>query len=189
MFDVRKVIIVGLIAVLFAIFVFSTIEAVYPSPEWDEYCDNERAYPRNVGDSSECPSVDVPQDEQQACEGYIDYRYDSNGCATEYFCNTCQVELSQAQDMHSQIVFYVSAVLSLIAIFVALTLPQALNNKKGKKRNDVHEWVGSGLLLGGALVLIVGTFMGFGSLHAYVKPIVILAELILVIYLAYKKLA
>lgn len=77
--------------------------------------------------------------------------------------------------------FYVSALLALIVIFVALNLPVK------KKKNNIHEWVGTGLLLGGAFVLLFGTIQGFSSLDRFVKPIVMLAELILVIYLAYKK--
>ena len=167
MFDVRKVVVVLLIAVLFSVFVFTTIKAIYPSPSWSDYCDD-RFGPQPYREN-ECPSLNVSQDDRRACEEYIDYEYDSNGCPTEYFCNVCPLEYNEADNKHSQIVFYVTAVLSLIAIFVGLTLPEALNDKKAKKRNDVHEWVGSGLLLGGAIVLLIGTVMNFDSLDRFVK--------------------
>lgn len=179
MIDIRKIVVVLLIAILLSVFVFSTIEAVYPSPEWDDYCENNpRVMPVKMDDS--CEVLPVPQEEMDSCKGYIDYRYDSNGCAASYFCNTCQEEFQAVQDTHQQVVFYVSAFLALVAIFVGLYIPA--------KKNKINEWVGTGLLLGGAFVLIFGTIEGFGSLHRFVKPIVMLAELVLVIFLAYKKL-
>jgi len=169
-----------LIAILFSVFVFSTINAVYPEPGYSDFCDNNlRAPLEKVG--SECANIDVPADAQDACAGYIAYERDSNGCATNYYCETCDNEYQDARDNYQQIMFYVSALLALIVIFVALNLPVK------KKKNNIHEWVGTGLLLGGAFVLLFGTIQGFSSLDRFVKPIVMLAELILVIYLAYKK--
>jgi predicted nucleic acid-binding Zn ribbon protein len=178
MFDIRKIIVVLLIAILFSVFVFSTINAVYPSPSYSDFCDNNPRAPMKV--ETECTPVDVPQEAYDSCEGYIDYERDSNGCATSYYCETCSEEYEAAQDRFHQIMFYISAVLALIVIFVSLNLPV-------KKNNDVHEWIGTGLLLGGAFVLLFGTVQGFTSLDRFVKPVVMLAELALVIYLAYKK--
>ncbi len=178
MFDFRKALIVLVIAVLFAIFVFSTVEAIYPSPEYGDFCDNRQ--PVAKGLENECEALEVPQSAYDSCEGYIDYEYNSNGCATEYFCNTCQNEYDDAREQHRQIIFYVAAVLSLVAIFVALYLPE--------NKSKMHEWVGTGLLLGGVFVLFFGTVQGFTSLDRFVKPIVMLVELLLVIYLAYKRL-
>lgn len=183
MIDIRKIVIVLLIAILFSVFVFSTIDAVYPSPEWDDFCAaNERAKPQVVAPGEGCAVVPVGPEEAEACgavRGYIDYRYDSTGCATESFCNTCQREYDDERDRHNQWVFYISAVLALVAIFVGLYLPAT--------RNSLNEWIGTGFLLGGAFVLIFGTIQGYGSLHRYIKPVVMLVELLLVIFLAYKK--
>lgn len=186
MFDIRKIVVVLLIAILFSVFVFTTVEAIYPSPEYDSYCGtNSRSYAMPVKESLDCPALNPSQDAIAECDpkGYISYRYDSQGCATEYYCETCDKEYQAAQDSHSRVVFYVAAVLSLIAIFVALSLPS-----QTKKGNNVHEWIGSGLLLGGAFVLLFGTIQGFSSLDRIARPIVMLLELALVIFLAYKKL-
>ena len=187
MFDIRKIVVVLLIAILFSVFVFTTVEAVYPSPDHSDYCGmNSRINEMPVKDSLDCPTTFPSQEDQIACDenkGYISYRYDSQGCATEYYCETCDKEYEAAQDAHNRVVFYVAAILSLIAIFVALSLPS-----QTKKGNNVHEWIGSGLLLGGAFVLLFGTIQGFSSLDRIVRPIVMLLELVLVIFLAYKKL-
>ena len=42
MIDIRKIVIVFLIAVLFSVFVFSAIGAVYVQPKWDDFCDEQR---------------------------------------------------------------------------------------------------------------------------------------------------
>jgi multisubunit Na+/H+ antiporter MnhC subunit len=81
--------------------------------------------------------------------------------------------------MHDNVTFFISAFLALIAIFVGLYLPA--------KENTLNEWIGTGFLLGGAFVLIFGTIQGYGSLHRWLKPVIMLAELLLVIFLAYKK--
>jgi hypothetical protein len=183
MFDIRKIVIVLLIAILFSVFVFSTINAVYPEPAHNDYCEEEkpRAMPI-VKVESECEEVGVPQEAHDSCEGYIEYERDSNGCATSYYCETCQNDYRAAREGYHQIMFYVSAILALIVIFISLNLPI-----KKTSENNIHEWVGTGLLLGGAFVLLFGTVQGFNTLDRFVKPIVMLAELVLVIYLAYKK--
>ena len=70
--------------------------------------------------------------------------------------------------------------MGLIALIAGLYLP--------KKKNPINEWVGSGFLLGGILTILVGTVRYFGDMGRYARPIIILVELVLVIYLAYRKL-
>jgi len=185
MIDFRKIIIILVIAILFAVLVFSTIEAVYPQPKYEDYC-NTRNYPLTKEGSPQaekCATLDIAPTEYQSCDekkGYISYTYDSNGCAISYVCDTCNVNFQKAQDQYNQYVFYISAVLALIAIFVGLYLPAAAN--------PLNEWIGTGFLLGGAFALFFGTIRSFNALDRYIRPAVILLELILVIFLAYKKI-
>ncbi|MBU0615184.1 MAG: hypothetical protein KJ601_03765 [Nanoarchaeota archaeon] len=184
MVDIRKIIIIFVIGILFSVLVFSTIEAVYPQPEWEDYCkmNNIRAGPITVK-QGDCAALDVPIEVQEKCtedHGYIDYKYDSVGCAESYYCETCQYEYDQEMDKYNQYVFYISAVLALIAIFIGLYLPA--------KKNSLNEWIGTGFMLGGAFALFFGTVRSFTSLGRYTKPIVIFLELILIIFLAYKKI-
>jgi hypothetical protein len=186
MADVRRIIVIFVIAILFTIFINVAIEAFYPQPDYETYCTPERS-PRPMfakePSSTSCPEVLVPQDVSDACmaeKGSVEFKYDSKGCPTEAYCNTCYIDLELANERYNLIVFIVCAIAGLGALITGLYLPQ--------QRNPINEWVGSGFLLGGILTILVGTIRYFGDMGRYTRPIVILIELVLVIYLAYKKL-
>jgi len=184
MIDIRKIIIIFVVAILFSVLVFSVIEAAYPSPEWNDYCDN-KLYrePQLIKDTTECEELPVSTKDKQECsdkEGYIAYERDSKGCATSFYCETCENDYDNAREQYNQYVFYISAILSLIAIFVGMYLPA--------EENTLNEWMGTGFMLGGAFALFFGTAQSFGDLGRFVRPIVIFVELALVIFIAYRKI-
>ena len=182
MADARRIIVIFVIAILFAIFVQVAIEAFYPSPKYQDYC-KEQAQPREIPykDPQSCPELTIPEDFKCASEkGGIQYKYDLKGCPTEIYCETCNILFDNAQQKYNLMIFIISAVAGLIALIVGLYLPQ--------HKNPINEWIGSGFLLGGILTIFVGTIRYFGQMGRYIRPIVILFELILIIYLAYKKL-
>lgn len=185
MVDIRKIIIIFVVAVLFAVLVFSVIEAAFPSPKWDDFC-RQNAYPveKPYISNKTCPDINVSVSDRKICDekkGYIEYTdYDANGCPTTYNCNTCQRDFDQAQQKHQRYVFYISAILSLVAIFIGMYLPA--------ETNTLNEWIGTGFMLGGTFALFFGTATTFQWLDRIVRPIVILLELILVIFIAYRKI-
>jgi len=178
--DKRRILIVIAIAVLFAVLVFSVIEAVYPKPEYEDFCGYEE-YPKVVG-NEDCNNVGYTQGQEENCDdldGYLKPVYDEHGCVISYECDTCRGEFDQARDSYNQVVFYISALLALIAIFIGLYLPV--------EKNSLNETVGGGFMLGGIFALFFGTMMSFSSLGRFVKPVIIFIELALVIFIAYKK--
>ncbi len=183
MVDIRKIIIILVIAVLFSVLVFSVIEAVYPQPKWEDFCKGS-IYSRPaqiVKELANCSDLSVGKEEIKKCDekhGIIQYDYDSRGCAIDYKCDTCEYELRQSQEKHSKYVFYISAFLSLFAIFIGLFLPA--------RKNTLNEWIGTGFMLGGTFALFFGTLTSFMFLDRYTRPIVILLELVLVIFMAYR---
>lgn len=185
MADIRKIIIIFVIAVLFSVLVFAVIEAVYPSPKYEDYCKNVN-YPIEKACISQqvCPEINITQAERDSCtekKGNIEYTdYDSNNCPTAYECNTCQNDYMLVMEKHSRYVFYISAFLALIAIFIGLYLPA--------KKNTLNEWVGTGFMLGGTFALFFGTLTSFMFLDRYARPIVIFLELVLVIFITYRKI-
>lgn len=185
MVDIRKIIIIFVVAVLFGVLVFSVIEAVYPQPKYEDYCKN-RNHPVEKPYISQvvCPEVNVSESDRKACDekkGYIEYmNYDPNNCPKKYECNTCQHEFDMAQEKHQRYVFYISALLSLVAIFIGLYLPA--------KTNTLNEWIGTGFMLGGTFSLFFGTLITFIWLDRYIRPLVILLELVLIIFIAYRKI-
>ncbi len=184
MADVRRIIMIFVIAVLFTILINVSIEAFYPSPDYQDYC-TKSAYsePARVDQDNSCPTFKAPQPIIDSCtadKGYIAYEYNESGCAVKAYCETCGIKYDEANKLYNLVVFIVSAITGLIALFVGLYLPQ--------KKNPINEWIGSGFLLGGLLTIFVGTIRYFGEMGRYTRPVVIFIELALVIYLAYKKL-
>ncbi|SEH05162.1 hypothetical protein [Candidatus Venteria ishoeyi] len=181
--DIRKITIILVIAILYSIFVFAVIEAVYPQPEYKEFCKHDYIQKPMMDRNGEnnCEVINVPTTEQESCfeaEGNIEYAYDSNGCATDFSCNTCNSEYELKSDEHNRYVFYISTIFSLLAIFIGMYLP--------KKRNELNEWVGTGFILGGAIALLFGTATAFSALDRIIRPIVLFFELALVIFISYK---
>jgi hypothetical protein len=181
MVDFRRMIVVVLVAALFSAFVFAVIDAIYPNPGYDDHC-REKFMPLQPG-AKNCSTVEVSVEDRTDCQeknGYIEFLdYDSSGCPTSYECNTCNKDYGAAKKVHSQFVFYISAVLALIAIFVSLYFPW---------KNDLHQWISNGFLLGAAFVLIVGTLSTFGDLDRFFRVGVLFLELVLVVFVAYKKI-
>lgn len=184
MADVRRIIVIFVIAILFTILINVSIEAVHPSPKYEEYC-KEKSMPRPAPYPAEkaCSEFTTPKEISESCpeeKGKVDFTYDERGCPTKAYCETCYKEYDQANQKYNLVVFIISAITGLIALVVGLHLPE--------KKNPINEWIGSGFLLGGMLTIFVGTVRYFGEMGRYTRPIVILVELALVIYLAYKKL-
>ena len=187
MIDLRRVAIIFVIAVLYAIFVNSFIGAIYEQPKYEDYCKArfypEKAYPAAL-ERKDCPKYKEPaQQELDKCaedKGYPEYKYDANGCALEYKgCNLCQGDFDKANQKYSFMYFIFSSMLAVIAIGIGLLLPT---------KNNLNQWIATGFMLGGLITLFFGTFRYYEYLGRYFKPAVILAELLVVIYLSYKKL-
>ena len=189
MVDLRRIVMIFIIAVLYSVFVYSFIEAVYPAPEYNDYCGyGERPYAKPLMPTKEtetvtCPKIqEATEEEQKSCQhnlGYIVYDYDNKGCPTSYQCS-CKPGYRDITEKHELVVFIVSAAFALLAIVIGLHL--------SPKKNPLNEWVATGFLLGGLVTLFVGTARYFGSMNKIIRPIVILIELIIVIYLTYKKM-
>lgn len=184
MADIRKILIIFVVAVLFAVLVFSVIEAVYPSPKWEDFCNTMDSAPVKFVAPANCTDLAVPGDFQKDCstrKGYVEFtEYDSKGCPHNYICNTCQHEFDAVRIEYEKYLFYISAFLSLISIFIGLYLPA--------KDNALNEWIGTGFMLGGVFSLFFGTMRSFSSLDRYARPVIIFIELCLIIFIAYRKI-
>ena len=187
MVDLRRVGIIFVIAVLYAILVNAIINAFYLAPKYEDFCKSrfypEKPYPAVV-ERTTCPKYTEPsQAELDKCsedKGYPDYRYDASGCPVDYKgCNFCQRDFDNSNQKYNFYFFILSSILAVVGIGIGLLLPQ---------HNSLNEWIATGFILGGLIALFFGTFRYYEYLGRYVKPFVILAELLIVIYLSYKKL-
>ena len=185
MIDLRRVAIIFVIAILYAIFVNAFIAAFYPEPKYEDYC-KQRFAPATPYIKSDimCQKFNQPSPQElEKCsndKGQPDYLYDANGCPVQYKgCSYCQRDFDSANQKYNLYFFIFSSILAIIAIGIGLLLPTS---------NSLNEWIATGFILGGLITLFFGTFRYYQYLGRYVKPFVILAELLIVIFLSYKKL-
>lgn len=196
--DIRKIVVIIIVAVLFAIFTNSLADAMFNQPKYEDICGNDYygkypvpistpEYNNNINANCNCTNVckyiEPTQEEKNSCTGggNLVPVSDTNGCTTSYRCDMCNVYFQDAQAKYNFKVFLVMSILGLIAIFLGIYLPA--------KTNPLHEMVGTGFMFGGLISIFVGTARYFADLARVLKPIVIFIELILVIWIAYKKLS
>lgn len=180
MFDARKILIIFLVGVLYSIFSYTLIDAVYPNPEYQDFCKDEFMpapvkIPTEGYPARDCPSVTEPQCGRNAIPRY---NYSKTGCPISARCDYCQSDYETARERHNFIVFIFSSMMGLIALGIGLMLPQ---------KNPMNEWTATGFLLGGLVTIFIGTAIYYGDMARIVRPIVIFAELALVIFLAYRQ--
>src|SRR4030042_5798879 len=160
MADVRKILVIFLIGILYAVFVQSVIEALYPSPDYEDYCASDYLYTPSFKTAE---PVNCTPLAPLMCEkgGNVREVYSGN-CAVSSYCDYCSRDLEQAQQERGMIVFIISAIMGLIAIAIGLMLPA--------HKNPINEWVGTGFLLGGLITLFTGTIMYYDDMTRILRP-------------------
>lgn len=178
--DLKKVSLTIGIAVLFALFIGFFIDAVYPGPEYDQFCKHFNgpvpAY-KGSPEINKCPEINYNDPVSRECNekgGYIEYDYDAQGCATNPRCNTCNKEYEAVNKVYSRNLFFITAVVGIIAILVGLIFVKL-------------DAIASGFMFGGILVLIYGTARVFGDLSKVMRVIVLGIELVVLVYIGIKK--
>ncbi|RME53336.1 hypothetical protein D6783_02130 [Candidatus Woesearchaeota archaeon] len=175
----RKYLVIFVIAVLYSAFVFTLVQAIYPWPEHEDFCKERQARPFPPTTQQRCPYNASLEALREACihqDGIPRDQLGEDGCPRNITCDFCNKAFTQAKKTHALIYFFITALLGALSIIVGLLLPPS---------KTVNEWIGSGLLLGGLIVIFGGTIITITDLQSYLRPIVLFAELLLVIYLAY----
>lgn len=179
MIDIGKTITALVIALLYFFFVYSLIEVVYSAPEYEDYC-RSRAYPLKFGGERECPTFIVSQEAVSGCQesgGEMQYTYNETGCATGYECDSCYSEYKTASEKYNKTYFLLSSIFGIIAIVSGLVY----------SKKEI-EWIINGFMLGGFMLIFIGTIRYFSDMAVFLRPFVMLAEMSIVIYAAYRKI-
>ena len=192
MLDIKKYAMIVGITILFATLVLVTIDAFYPEPMYDDFCKSgqfarpypvyEKTYPASSLPAAQtnCTDVLLPNKESQECEragGFIEFDYDEKGCQVKRSmkCNYCNKEFNDYQKKYNRNVFFISAPIGLVAIFFGVLW--------------TIDFLGSGFMFGGIAVLAIGTTRYFGDMSKWMRVFTIFIELVLLIWIGYKKLA
>jgi hypothetical protein len=180
--DIRKYGIVIAVAILTAIFIYAVADALAPQAEWKD-CGGyyKGAYPEPRPAGFNCTPVPTDRAAEQACvdqKNTYQPTYDEYGCVESYECSTCQRDNEALQQRHRMVVFYTAIILGLVSIIGGFMLPLG----------SIHEWVGLGFIVGGVMSLFIGTAQYWGDLARLVRPIVIGIELVVLLFIVYKRM-
>ena len=178
--EVKKWLVAIAIALVFNLFVNYGINTFYPGPERSDFCeqDGRFAYPKPAGEPYKCETVNATEDLKRNCpteKGYIAYRnYDSNHCATEAYCETCDKEFQEVEKRHSGNVFVVLIILSIAVLVAGITLKV--------------EAVSLGFSMAGVLGLFISSMRYWSHLQDVYRFILLGVVLAILIWVGYKKI-
>lgn len=177
MSDWKQIAVAVAVAILFAVFVGLLIDLVYEGPEYIDYCEEEFG-PRPVTIASKEPLCDYEYGtEYQKCvkdKGLPRFTYNASGCPVFDKCDTCNIQFTDAMESYNRNIFIIASIVGLVAVFAG-TLWKI-------------EFLGTGLMFGGIMLLFYGTVRFFPAADKLLRVIIIFAELLIVIWIGYKKL-
>ncbi|MAG15704.1 hypothetical protein CMO88_01440 [Candidatus Woesearchaeota archaeon] len=173
---IKKWVIAVAIAIVFNLFVNYGVATFYPGPEYSDYCDEfQRAQPLKIA-AQECEAIEASEELQNECTkdvGHVAYKYDSRGCATEAYCETCNVEYDAVRKVHDGNVFAALLIVAVAALAAGIMIKV--------------EAVSTGFLLGGILGLIIASMRYWEHLQNIYRFILLGIALAVLIWLGYKK--
>lgn len=180
MADLKQIAIAAAVAILSAVFIALLIDAVYQEPQWSDYCEDEfgpRAYTPPVPASIENRCDYSYGDEGQQCyrdRGLVRTKLNESGCPVFDKCDFCNKDYDAARKVYTRNVFIIAGIIGVIAIFAGTMWK--------------IEFLASGLMFGGIILLFYATMRYFGDADKLLRVIIVFVELLLVLWIGYKKL-
>ena len=175
--ELKKIMLSLSVGLLAALFIGFLIEAIYPNPIYEDYCNQfEFSSPKIM--KQELCNFTYDFDFRNKCvneKGMIQEDYNPNGCIIKETCNYCSKSFMDATEKYNRNLFYITAPIGLLLIILGLYLPSTLDAIAG------------GLLFGGILTMLQITMRVFGNLGKWTRVILLGLELILVIWIGIKK--
>ncbi|MEM3374105.1 MAG: hypothetical protein QXE31_02685 [Candidatus Woesearchaeota archaeon] len=163
------------IMILFTSFIMFSIEAIYPRPDFNYYCNTTYDNSFNYEKNQENCTYDYKK--EQECfknQGIVKYDYDEKGCRYVSECDYCQKNYNNALKNYNLVLFYILAIIGVAAIIFGIYYK--------------IEFIGTGFMFSGIFLLFFGTTQTFNDLNRYLRPIVLFLELSLILFIAYKKI-
>jgi len=178
--ELKKVMLSLGVGILSALFIGFLIDAIYPGPEYTDYC----------GRQFETPAIAKQVTTQGLCNytydtafianctngsGMIRDEYDAHGCIVKETCDYCEKEFLEVSERYNRNLFYITAPIGLVLILIGLYLPGSIDAIAG------------GSLLGGILTMIQITMRIFGNLSKWPRVVLLGLELVIVVWIGIKK--
>lgn len=181
MFDYKKFAMVLGIMILLPLFLGLFVDAVYEEPKYEDYC-NESQYLYMEKPMPSPPTVNCSYDyystpEAQSCSydrGLPRFKYNASGCQVYDFCDYCNKNYQDAQELYNRNLFFLLAPLGFIAVIIGIYF--------------LIDYMGAGLMLGGLITIFYATMRYFSDMSKLMRALIILAELILIIWIGYARI-
>jgi hypothetical protein len=176
MTDLRQVAVAAAVAILSAVFVILLIDILYEEPQWNDYCKDEFDFRKPVPAGAETCYDYSSQGYSQCVQdnGIVRWELNESNCNVFDYCDFCNKDYDAARGVYTRNVFVIAGVVSVIAIFAGTMWK--------------IEFLASGLMFGGIILLFYSTVRYFGDAGKLVRLIIIFVELVLVLWIGYKKL-
>lgn len=175
--EAKKLAIILGIAVLLPLFIGLFVDAVYEEPKYEDYCRNNYYEPYKMP----LPNVNCTDmfatPEAQNCsndKGMPVPKYDANNCPVFDKCDYCQKDYDQARELYNRNVFFMLAPLGLIIVILGIFL--------------AVDYLGAGLMFAGLITMFYATIRYFSDMSKMLRALVILVELLIIMWIAYKKI-
>ena len=164
---VKHIILAIAIALLSVFFFAYAVQAIYPGPKYDDFCDEDL--------------YRVSADSQVDCEAvggrWTDYEKDSLNMEISGWCDkdfACRNEYNDVREAYERTVFFANLIIGVIVLVGAFFL--------------ALEAVSAGLMGGAVMLIFYGTIRYWGNLSDIWRTVVLGLSLVVLITLAYKKL-
>ncbi|MCD4771654.1 hypothetical protein K8R30_04555 [archaeon] len=162
-----KLILFSVAIAFISVFFFAyAVQAVYPAPEYEDFCDRENS--ENINNSIDCetnggkwmsaPSREMPVE----IKGWCDINFE------------CNKEYDTVRDTYERNVFFANLIIGIIVFVVAFFLGL--------------EAVSSGLMSGAVMLIVYGSIRYWGKLSDVWRTLMLGTVLAILIWLGYKKL-
>ncbi len=165
------------IAIMFTTFVLVGIDAFYPRPTYDKFCSSMNNYYSKPIPNVQGVNCTYSQSEEELkClrdSGSPITDYDDKGCSYYKSCDYCSRDFNDANKKYSNNLFLIIAPLGALAIILGVYFPV--------------EFIGSGFMFSGIILMFYGTVQNFDQLDKFMRVAVVFVELLLILFIAYKK--
>lgn len=165
---------------IFVVFMFMIaygIQAFYPAPQYDSYCEGNIFVPKFIEPYAQCISSRILQEAEQACynsKGFPEYTYNDTGCAIAVKeCNYCQRDFENARLHYDKNVFVIALLIGIITLFLGYSAFST-------------EPVSSSLMASGIGAIFYGSAKNWENLSNIWRFLLLVTALILLIWIALK---
>jgi len=179
----RLAMVIGII-VLLPLFLGLFVDAVYQEPKYNDFCnDTQYMYPVKPAmpaGNSGSPAVnctyqmDVNQSKCYSDGGQPRFNYTANGCETFNFCDFCNKDYSNSQQMYNRNIFFILMPIGLLIVILGIYL--------------TIDYIGAGLMFAGLITMFYATIRYFSDMSKVLRAVVVLVELLIILWIGYKKI-